>query len=57
LAGICVFVCYAESAKSRYYGIATVGGADVKLVRSVDGTKMQVEFEDRSGMNVASRLV
>jgi len=50
LTGVCMYVCSAESAKSRQHDcVATVGGADMKLGRCVVGTKMQVEFEDGCG--------
>jgi len=48
LAAVGLFVCFAESAKSRQHDrAATVGAADMKFGRFVYvGTKMQVEFED-----------
>ena len=48
MAAVGLFVCFAESAKSRQHDrAATVGAADMKFGRFVYvGTKMQVEFED-----------
>jgi len=42
-----VFVCFAESAKSRQHdSVAAVRGAYMKLDRCVVESKMHVEFED-----------
>jgi len=42
-----MFICFAESAKSRSHdSVATAGNADMKLGRCVVEVKMQVQFED-----------
>jgi len=42
-----VFVCFAESAKSRQHdSVAAVGDANMNIDRCAVGTKMQVMFED-----------
>ena len=47
LTGVCMFLCSAESAKSRQHNsVIVVVDADVKLGRCVVGTRVQVEFTD-----------
>jgi len=55
--GRCLYVCSAESAKSRWHDSVAVGGdADMKLGKCVVWTKMEVEFKDGCGTNTRSVL-